>query len=55
MNTTRNTDKHDRNTVTIRLNDLLPKHNNVNGGKAEMIFGITRNSVEKGRLPLIKQ
>ena len=54
MKTTRNTDKQDRNTITIRLNDLLPKDNNVNGGNAGMIFGITRHPVQKGQLSLIK-
>ena len=42
--------------MAIRLDDLLPKDNNtVIGGKTEMIFGITRNPVEKGQLTLITE
>ena len=49
--------KHDRQpTLTIRLGDLLPKHNTtVIGGSAKIVFGIPQFPVEKGRLPLIKR
>ena len=43
-------------TLSIRLGDLLPKHNTtVIGGSAKIVFGIPQFPVKKGRLPLIER